>query len=510
MKLPVTRLAWFAPTLLTIGFAACSPSAPEPRVRNVILLSIDTLRADHLEAYGYERPTSPFMSELAGRGVLFEQAFSQAPWTLPAHGTMLMSRHPSALGEGVWERPGRLPEEAVSIAEVLRDAGLRTKAIVSPGFVSAVFGLDQGFEHYGEHERDFASTVKRAGRWLDGLASDERFFLFLHTYDVHEYAPTAAAAEQFVAPYDGFLRELGDKLPMFVQDRAMASDLPELDAADQRYLVDLYDATIRVADDAVAELWRTLEERGLADDTLLVITSDHGEEFFEHGNRGHKMTLFDETVRVPLLVVLPKALRGAQPRAVDVQVSLSDIMPTILDVTGIDAPETVFGRSLRPALEGRPLAPGAEVTSLTLYTYPPGGGLQVYLYDSIRTAGSKLIRQTVLEPDQPPSTPWVGYCDLGRDARETDWVAGAPAEMAARPELAAAWAQLESELERMREVYARTSHQPAAERTTDMAELVAVELDALGYTQGGDEGGEVEPGKIAPWGLAVRPALPLR
>lgn len=361
---------------------ACGPAdagePPPARVRNVILLSIDTLRADHLEAYGYERPTSPFMAELAARGLLFEQAFSQAPWTLPSHGSMLMSRHPSSLGEGLWERPGRLPEEAVSIAEVLRDAGLRTRAIVSPGFVSAVFGLDQGFEHYGEHSRDLASTVKRTGRWLDTLAPDERFFLFLHTYDVHEYQPPAASADEFVRPYDGFLRELGDKLPMFVQDRAMSSELPELDTLDQRHLVDLYDATIRTADDAVAELWRVLEHRGLAEDTLLIITSDHGEEFFEHGGTGHGYTLHDENTHVPLILVHPTL----PAQRVAAQVRLLDLAPTIAQLAGCTVPPEWEGRSLVQGAEGQ--APLPVFPVFTEQAHRP--------FVALRTGGLKYIR----------------------------------------------------------------------------------------------------------------------
>jgi hypothetical protein len=178
-------------------------------------------------------------------------------------------------------------------------------------------------------------------------------------------------------------------------------------------------------------------------------------------------------------------------------------------VTDVGSPPSVFGRSLLPALEGQGLPPRPEVASLTLYNYPPAGGLQVYLYDAVRTDASKLIRLTLLETGKAPQVPWVGMIDLKRDGHELNLVGGPPAEFANRPEFAAAWEQLESELERMRAVHARTEHQATSERTTDMAALVAVELEGLGYTQD-DSSEEAEPGKLAPWGLDVRPAQPMR
>ena len=410
--------------LMLLALGACSPQdeaqdAPRHaeervvRARNVVLLSIDTLRADHLEAYGYARPTSPFLAELAARGTLFEQAYSQAPWTLPSHGAMLMSRHPSSLGEGPWERPRRLPDEAHSIAEVLRDAGVRTRAIVNKGFVSAVFGLDQGFEHYGEHDKPLELTVRRAGRWLDTLESDERFFLFLHTYEVHEYQPPAEVAAEFVGPYDGFLDELGEKLPMFVQDRALGRDMPELDEVDLAHLIDLYDATIREADDAVRDLWAMLEQRGLADDTLLVITSDHGEEFLEHGGTGHGYTLHDENLRVPLILVHP----SLPARRVAEQVRLIDLAPTIAELAGLDAPSDWEGLSLTALLEGDT-------------TPRPAFAEQAHRpFASVRTGDLKYI---LGEHDA------VELYDLASDPHETTNLAGEhPAEQDLRSKLGA-------------------------------------------------------------------------
>ena len=334
--------------LLALGAAACAPAREQPRARNVILLSIDTLRADHLQTWGYDRPTSPFLTSLAERGTVFLAAYSQAPWTLPSHASLLMSRAPSSLGKGVWERPHRLPESAVSIAEVLHDAGLRTHAVVNGGFVSATFGLGQGFEEYDEHDRRTAATVRRAGRWLETLAPDERFFLFLHTYEVHEYDPPPEVAAEFAHLYSGYLDELGDQLPRFVQDREMDSDLPDLDEAARQHVVDLYDAGIRSVDDAVAELWALLEERGLVDDTLLVVTSDHGEELFEHGGTGHGYTLHDENTHVPLILVGA----GLPARRVSQQVRLLDVSPTLAELAGVPAPPEWEGVSLLRVLEG--------------------------------------------------------------------------------------------------------------------------------------------------------------
>jgi arylsulfatase A-like enzyme len=429
--------------------AACSP-AHRPEVRNVVLVSIDTLRPDHLQTYGYERETSPFLLELSGRGVVFEQAIAQAPWTLPSHGAMLNSQHPSSLGSGAWERPGRIPPEAVSIAEVLSEHGWRTRAVVDGGFLSKTFGLDQGFERYTEDRGDARSTVEKGLRWVDRVEG-EPFLLFLHTYDVHEYSPPEDTARLFVRPYDGFVSQLGERRAMFVQDRALGRDLPTLGDDDRCYVLDLYDAGIRAVDEALRELWEGLEQRGLADETLIVITSDHGEELFEHGGSGHGYNLHDENVRVPLIMLHS----SIAPRRVAAQVRSIDIGPTIAELCGLEAPAEWEGTSLVPALAGRKLSPLPAVSE---QAHVP--------FASLRTGSAKYIRGVA---------PAAQLYDLERDPSEADDLAssGDPRE-----------AELDARLEEWLRAHAAWPP-PDPGEVAEMDPDLVKELRELGYL-GGD------------------------
>ena len=384
-------------------------------VRNVVLVSLDTLRPDHLGAYGYDRPTSPFIDRLAGEGVVFEAAISQAPWTLPSHGALLCSAYPSTLGEGPWEVEGRIPQEAYSIAEVLAEGGLRTRAFVNGGFLRAYFGLAQGFERWTEIDQgsnSFQLTVTRALRWLDTqLGADERFFLFLHTYDIHEYLPDEASAADLVGPYGGWLTDLDTSVKQVLQQRRLDTEglLPALGPADLEHVRDRYDATIRGVDRELERLWTGLEERGLADATLLILTSDHGEEFLEHGSTGHGYTLHDENLRVPLILVHP----SLAARRVPAQVRLIDLAPTMAALLGFEAPVVWQGRSLlEPDLDDRP--------AFSQIAHEP--------FVSLRTGRHKLIR------GEGPS---FALFDLARDPGELQDLSGRgePAEPLLRAEL---------------------------------------------------------------------------
>ena len=520
--------------------AGCSERVPEAEPFDVLLISLDTVRADTLTFVDPE--TAPNLARLAKSGTIFTQALSGSSWTLPAHAQLFTGQPPSL--HRVETDDVSIDDQTATVPTVLQGHGWATLGYWTGWYLADAYGFARGFDSYANAMSDGPLLMQRFDESLEestdagwavhaererknhedvtsehlarmvseGLAATDPgqpAFVFAHMFDPHyDYVPPGEWATKFDPGYTGTMdgRNFGHN-PRVYNDQTGQRTISDRDL---QHITALYRGEIGWTDQWIGELLRHFEEAGRLDNTLIIVTSDHGEEFFEHGNRGHKLTLFDEVVRVPLLVVLPKALRGSQPASTDVQVSLSDVMPTILDVTGLPQPSSVFGRSLVPALLGQGLEPRAEVLSLTLYTYPPGGGLQVYQYDALRFEHTKLIRQTLLEPGQPARTPWVGFCDLRQDPTETNWVGGAPADFAQHPQLSAAWGRLEQELQRMRAVYDSGTHQAAAERTTNMAELVAVELDGLGYTQGSSEGLEVEPGKIAPWGLGVRPPTPLR
>ena len=523
--------------------AGCSEPTPEAQPFDVLLISLDTVRADALTFVDPE--AAPNLARLARSGTIFTQAVSGSSWTLPAHAQLFTGQPPSL--HRVETDDVSIDEHTPTVPTVLREHGWATQGYWTGWYLADAYGFARGFDTYANAMSDGPLLMRRFDESLDegtdagwavhaererknhedvtsehvarmvgeGLAAtpaDQPAFVFAHMFDPHyDYVPPGEWATKFDPGYTGTMdgRNFGHNPRVYNEQTGQRT----ISDRDLQHITALYRGEIGWTDQSIGTLLRHFEEAGRLDNTLIIVTSDHGEEFFEHGNRGHKLTLFDEVVRVPLLVVLPKALRGSQPLTVDAQVSLSDVMPTILEVTGLAQPASVFGRSLLPALQGHELESRPAVSSLTLYMYPPGGGLQVFQYDAVRFEDTKLMRQTLLAPGQPARTPWVGFCDLGQDSTEKNWVGGAPADFAQDPRFVSAWGRLERELERMREVYDSGTHQAAAERTTDMAELVAVELEGLGYTQGaneGTEGAEAEPGKIAPWGLGVRPPTPLR
>jgi arylsulfatase A-like enzyme len=357
-----------AATLLAGGACSRGPARP-----NVILISADTLRADRVGAYGYERrPTSPRIDALARESLVFEVHLAAAPWTTPSHLSLLTGLTPT--GHGVTasdralrdaldgERPlPRLADEVTTLAEVLTAHGWTSAAFTGGATLDPRIGFDQGFGTYDTSmvKLDDAKMA-RLFQWIEG--QEEPFFLFWHTFEVH--APYVAG--DF----------LSDVLP-FPRARALAerlSNLPEKggwkqvrqakrvmrrhDAYTPEVTRALYDGGVRSFDRRLGELLDFLEGRGLDDRTLLVLTSDHGEQLGDTGRPApygdgfynvHGHTLYEEMIRVPLIVRRPGSREGRRVPAVTASI---DVLPTILDLAGIEAPPGVQGRSLRPLWEG--------------------------------------------------------------------------------------------------------------------------------------------------------------
>ena len=324
---------------LALASASCG-GAPEVDLssHNLLLITIDTLRADRLGSYGYEDGATPHLDRLAQNGVRFENVYSPVPLTLPTHSVLFTGRNPLATGVRI-NGVHYLDEAAVTLAERFKDGGFDTAAFVAAYVLISRFGLDQGFDEYedslaiddlfrftselraDEVYRRFAGWLERRGEANDG----KRFFAWLHFYDPHlPYDPPAPYAGEFPrSPYDGEIA--------FV------------------------DATVgRILDD--------LETAGLLDSTAVVVTSDHGEAFGEHVEQGHGLLTYDETLRVPLILHAPTAL----PRGLTVSepAGLVDLMPTLLGLFGLE-PAATDGKDLRPLLDGaqRP-GPGLYFESL--------------------------------------------------------------------------------------------------------------------------------------------------
>ncbi len=326
---------WANPTIVR-------PDKPAPGPRNVILLSIDTLRADHLTSYGYEHDTSPFMDRtFAKQGTVFDNMVASASSTSPAHMTMFTGVQASV--HGLTKGLEGLAPWIETFTESIRDAGYETGAVTEDGWLGRRHGFARGFNTYVENRSpnimaptgQVDVTFDRAKRWLE-RHSDRRFFLFLHTFQVHDpFSPPPA--------YQGLFHDRD-------------SDDRENDVWHRRWLT-AYDQEIRYTDDQLAALWSKVEELGLADDTILMITSDHGEGFMEHGYFGHGAHLHEAVVSVPLIVRGPGIAAG---RRIQDLVGHVDLAPTILDLMGVEPLERQQqGRSLLPYLSGAAAAAGA-------------------------------------------------------------------------------------------------------------------------------------------------------
>jgi arylsulfatase A-like enzyme len=303
---------------------------------NLLFILIDTLRADRLSSYGYDRPTSPEIDALAADGIRFARQMSQSSWTKCSMASLWTGRYPARTG--VTRSPQSLSEEARMPAEILREAGFRTFAIWRNGWISPSFGFSQGFEIYHSPRpgripatlRREKPTVGIAGTDQDIVASameflrahgHERWFLYLHLMDVHQYV------------YD-------EETALFGTTYS-----------------DIYDNSIRWVDRVVGSLVRDIDARGLRDRTLIVLAADHGEAFGEHGREGHARDVYGEVTTTPLVLSLPFRL---EPGAVvDRPTENVDLWPTLLDLLGLPPLDEPDGRSRLPellaAVRGEPL-----------------------------------------------------------------------------------------------------------------------------------------------------------
>ena len=318
-------------------------SGPTPELTGeitpVVIIVVDTLRADHLGCYGCERDTSPNLDRLAADSTLYRRAISQAPWTTPSIGSLMTSRYPSALG--IRDARSILDEEVVLLAEVLAPAGYTNSAVISHSFCSARWGFAQGFHEFDEsmvvgHDAICGPGVTDRALQILDQQKGERFFLWLHYFDPH-FAYLSHPEYPFDPDpdYDGPITPgmpFGDLLR--TRHRLKDPDLAELTR--------MYDSEIRLTDEAIGRVLDRLRELNLYDRSLIVFTGDHGEEFMEHGDLGHTKNLYGEVMHVPLLIKLPNGV----PQKVDRAVGLIDVYPTVLDVLGLTIEHDIAGRSL--------------------------------------------------------------------------------------------------------------------------------------------------------------------
>lgn len=345
---------------------ACGGSRPlpagDPARPDLVLVSVDTLRADHLSSYGYGRATSPFMDRLAAAGARFTAARSPAPWTLPAHTTLLTGQLPGT--HRVIEDDLRLDPATPVLPELLARAGYATGGFVATLYVSRVFGFERGFdrfEDFGLHDEKAnlrgevvaEDVIDQALSWLRGLPAGKPAFLFVHVYDVHyTYDPPA--------PYDTlFDRAPRDSDPRYRNYRFYKSRPPS--AEQLTHQIAQYDEAIRYVDDQLARLHAALAEAGRK--SRFMITADHGEELGERGSWGHAHTLYAEQLHVPLIVSGEGLSAGLAPQPV---VGLQDVAPTLAGFAGVTG-LAADGIDLGPALRGEALPDRAMIAETSRF-----------------------------------------------------------------------------------------------------------------------------------------------
>jgi arylsulfatase A-like enzyme len=436
---------------------ACGLGRPEI-APNLVLISLDTTRRDHLSVYGYERDTTPHLARFAAGGVRFEQAYAPTSTTAPTHATLFTSLYP--ITHRVLKNGQVLIAAHRTLAERLNEQGYATAGFVSSFVLDARFGASQGFDHWDdEFQRETASvvdgqwegapfevfdrradaTTERALAWLDELRGEgSPFFLFVHYFDPHQpYRPPAEFEVRF-----------GSK-------EGAPNDL--------RSLVARYDAELAFTDHAVDRLLDAISTVERAANTLVVITADHGEGLMQHGHLGHGVHLYEEQVRVPLLLHWPGHLPAG--RVIKGPVSLIDLAPTVLELMGVEVEEgTMQGHSLTGVLEGRSELDRERPIFLLRRHHEPG------FEEGIRVAGVQYgLRRgawkLILAPDEGPRQLY----QLAHDPLERVNLA------ADEPERADA---LEREIEAWRARYERNETAPSA-----ISEPDRERLRALGYVE---------------------------
>lgn len=370
-----------------------TPEDGESVPPDVIIYLIDTLRADHLGVYGYGRPTSPRIDRFAEGATVFTNAQAQSSWTRTGVTSLMTGMLPQA--HGVNRRDEALAPEITTLAEAFKAQGYTTLGFITNGNVSATFGLDQGFNHYqylSESKNSIAvhQTAARLNhwvfKWLDTLAPRGQrppFFLYVHATDPHApYTPPGVYYERFAAGVD----PLRGRLEHVHGISGGRHEAPEGTAEAWK---DLYDGEIAYTDHHFGRLLDKLETMDLAASSMMVLVSDHGEEFFEHGGWEHGKTLYGEQLRVPLIVQLPGREHGGQ--RLSILANQMDVMPTLLDYVGVELPELVQGQSLLPWIRGE----AEDLSKAPSYAYLRLSGRHS---ESVIDRGFKLIVDSVPNP----------------------------------------------------------------------------------------------------------------
>jgi len=345
-----------------------------PQGPNVILISVDTLRADHLGCYGYNINTSPHIDEFARDSVLFRNAKSQIHWTLPSHISFLTSLYPSVFKSWTHSTSGRINDKYLLLAEIMRNFRYKTAAFTAGGWLTREYGFDQGFDCFKGDIK--SSNIERVFNkyGIDWIRKQKgKFFVFLHCYEPHApYDPPRPFKEKFVLP--SMPSELTDYCSHIADDHSEVSEKAlkwfwetEDKASILNTIIGLYDGEIAAVDAGIERLFGEIKRSVIFDNSLIIFLSDHGEAFLEHDLFGHH-NLYEEILKVPLIIHLPKTMQQYNKRTINDLVGLVDVLPTILDICGIPYPADRFqGISLINLINGRGIYPRDFVFSENVF-----------------------------------------------------------------------------------------------------------------------------------------------
>ncbi len=355
---------------------------------NVILITISTLRADHVRCLGYARNTTPNFDKFCKGGILFRNAFAASSWTLPAHGSIFTSLYPST--HGAENLNNSLKQKYDTLAEILKKNGYYCAGFSSNPRLSKKYGFAQGFDFYDDYsavtiltsmvfENEKSVDVNKlrtnnlvnnaAIRWLQNN-THEPLFMFIHYYDNHwDYLPPAPYNGLYDPNYKGPINGTGiSKEPLF-------SNPPS--GRDIQHIISLYDGEVRQTDDDLGEMLNFLTEKNFLANNIIIILGDHGEEFYEHGHTSHH-GLYDELTHIPLVMAIPGS--KIQSKIIDSLVTQVDILPTVLDYLKIPMSTVCHGKSLKPLIEDS----AKSINSVIFSEYTGGAIPDCYSVRSLR------------------------------------------------------------------------------------------------------------------------------
>ncbi|MDJ0847346.1 MAG: sulfatase [Myxococcota bacterium] len=455
--------------LALLAVLGCSAGSP-PKPTHVLLLTIDTLRADHLGSYGYARSTSPHIDALAREGVLFSAAIVQRGATWPSLTSILTSLHPES--HGVRQNGWPLPPTTPILSEHLREQGFRTAAFLT----NMTSAPHRGFDHKETFEKEASDgTATRAAlAWLRAN-HDRPCFLWLHWLGPHDpYAPSPEFRRRFATPARRGVNGRRTTLERLHRERR------KLAPADLAHIVSLYDAEVAQVDARVGEVLAALDELGLRETTLVVLTSDHGEELYDHQSYFfHSNSIYDSVLRVPLVLRFPGALPAGL--VLDGPTESIDIAPTIWDLLGLPPPASYEGRSLLPriraAADGEADGDGEAFSELGEHIRSIRTKRWHYLYNP-REMPAPIPKQRALRAGESFTIEREELYDVLADPRETTNVVERHPDVAARLRR-----RIEERLARAAAAPPRAPEASAAPTPLDIPPETREELRRLGYLE---------------------------